>query len=272
MAGAVSERGALERLRISRHCICGLGLNCLSEVSSRRIKLFVVSSVEVQSIRKQRVFAAADGPNREEEVSTMSIDLTAPEAFESILREHQQTVFRMLTRLTSQGPHVEDLAQEVFLRLYRALPDFRGDAMLSTYLYRIVLNVAQDEWKRRRRERSHMATEPTLDRDADVEESANGWIETTPGDDRTQHARNPEQRLLDAQTEHIVEAALAALPDVERAVLVLYHQEECSYQAIAATLSLPINTVRTHLHRGRKRLSEMVHAQMHAHRPAAART
>ena len=55
---------------------------------------------------------------------------------------------------------MEDLAQEVFLRLYRALPEFRGDAALSTYLYRIVVNVAQDEWKRRRKERAVIASAP----------------------------------------------------------------------------------------------------------------
>ena len=61
-------------------------------------------------------------------------------------------VFRTLTRLTGSAECVDDLAQEVFLRLYRALPGFRGEAQLSTYLYRIVINVAQEEWKRRRRE------------------------------------------------------------------------------------------------------------------------
>ena len=55
-----------------------------------------------------------------------------------------------------------------------------------------------------------------------------------------------------------MEAALRELPEMERAVLVLYHQEECSYEGIAAALGLPINTVRTHLHRGRKRLSEVL--------------
>ena len=61
-------------------------------------------------------------------------------------------VFRTLVRLTGSREHVEDLAQEVFLRLFRALPGFREEALLSTYLYRITVNVAQDEWKRRRRE------------------------------------------------------------------------------------------------------------------------
>ena len=78
-------------------------------------------------------------------------------------------VFRTLSRMTGAGPHVEDLAQEAFLRLYRALPEFRGDATVSTYLYRIVVNLAQDEWKRRRKERTHMATEPAVVEDDD------GW-------------------------------------------------------------------------------------------------
>ena len=61
-------------------------------------------------------------------------------------------VFSTLLRLTGSREHVDDLAQEVFLRLYRALPSFRGEALMTTYLYRIVVNVAQDEWKRRRRD------------------------------------------------------------------------------------------------------------------------
>jgi RNA polymerase sigma-70 factor (ECF subfamily) len=56
--------------------------------------------------------------------------------------------------------------------------------------------------------------------------------------------------------------SLAQLPEMERAVLVLYHQEDCSYEGIALALSLPLNTVRTHLHRGRKRLSELVKTQL----------
>jgi RNA polymerase sigma-70 factor (ECF subfamily) len=183
-------------------------------------------------------------------------DLTSPENFEALVREHQGMVFRTLTRLTGSGAQVEDLAQEVFLRLYRALPEFRGDAALSTYLYRIVVNVAQDEWKRRRKERSVIASAPAVEEENDA-----GWIESFAGDELTEHARNPEQRMEDAEAQAAVEAALRELPEMERAVLVLYHQEECSYEGIAAALGLPINTVRTHLHRGRKRLAEVLGAR-----------
>jgi RNA polymerase sigma-70 factor (ECF subfamily) len=184
-------------------------------------------------------------------------DLTSPEAFEALVREHQGLVFRTLTRFTGAGAHVEDLAQEVFLRLYKALPYFRGESTMSTYLYRITYNVAQDEWKRRKRERSHVATGPAL------EEDDSSWIENFAGDALAgEHARSPEQRMVDAEMQMSVEAALGELSEIERAVLVLYHQEECSYEGIAAALEMPINTVRTHLHRGRKKLGERLKAKM----------
>jgi len=180
-------------------------------------------------------------------------DVTSPEQFEALVREHQGMVFRALTRLTGTGGQVEDLAQEVFLRLYRALPEFRGDSAVSTYLYRIVVNVAQDEWKRRRKERGVIASAPAMDDENDA-----GWIESFAGDELTEHARNPEQRMEDAEMQAAVDSALRQLPEMERTVLVLYHQEEVSYEGISAALGLPINTVRTHLHRGRKRLGEML--------------
>jgi RNA polymerase sigma-70 factor (ECF subfamily) len=184
-------------------------------------------------------------------------DLTSPEQFEALVREQQGMVFGTLTRMTGAGAHVEDLAQEVFLRLYRALPEFRGDAAISTYLYRIVVNVAQDEWKRRRKERLHLANEPA------TEDEAGSWIENFAGDELAgQHARTPEQLMEDAQTEAAVNEALEELAPIERAVLVLYHQEELSYEGISAALEIPINTVRTHLHRGRKRLGAMVRQRL----------
>jgi RNA polymerase sigma-70 factor, ECF subfamily len=182
-------------------------------------------------------------------------DLTSPENFETLVHEHQGMVFRTLTRLTGAGVHVEDLAQETFLRLYKALPHFRGDSTVSTYLYRIVVNIAQDEWKRRRKEREHIAAEPVFEDEGE----AASWIENFAGDALAgDHARTPEQKMVDAEVSQAVDAAMMELPEMERAVLMLYHQEECSYEGISVALDLPINTVRTHLHRGRKRLSDLV--------------
>ena len=200
--------------------------------------------------------------------SEMAVDWTSPEKFEALVLEHQGMVFRALTRLTGTGPHVEDLAQEAFLRLYRALPEFRGDATISTYLYRIVTNLAQDEWKRRQKERQHVVSE----QGHEEERETGPWLENFAGDGTAgRHARTPEQLLQETQVEQAVEAAMAELAPMERAVVVLYHQEECSYEGIAAALSLPINTVRTHLHRGRKRLGELVKAKLSVRPSSVAR-
>jgi len=164
--------------------------------------------------------------------------------FEQLVRDHQAMVFRTLLRLTGSREHVDDLAQEVFLRLYRALPSFRGEALVTTYLYRITVNVAQDEWKRRRRDdRSHVS----------LSDDVSQWEE------RLQHPdRNAEQQIEEREFRQGVEDQLQKLSAIERNILVLYHQEERSYEQIAYALGLPIGTVRTHLHRGRKKLREAI--------------
>lgn len=163
-------------------------------------------------------------------------------------------VFRTLLRLTGSRENVDDLAQEVFLRLYRALPSFRGEALITTYLYRITVNVAQDEWKRRRRDDRPLVS--LSDETADWEA-------------RLRHpGRNAEEQIEEREFQQMVEEHLQRLSQVERTVLVLYHQEERTYEQIALTLGLPIGTVRTHLHRGRKKLREQISASQGSKPPA----
>jgi RNA polymerase sigma factor (sigma-70 family) len=182
--------------------------------------------------------------------------------FEQIVRDHQEMVFRTLLRLNGSREHIEDLAQEVFFRLYRALPAFRGEALLTTYLYRIVVNVAQDEWKRRRRvERPLVSISSAV---SSNEDSESDW------EDRLAHpGLDAEEQLSQKQFQQLVERQLQHLSDVERTVLVLYHQEERSYEQIADALKLPMGTVRTHLHRGRKKLREGIQQQQTAERRPA---
>ena len=162
--------------------------------------------------------------------------------FEQLVREHQELVFRTLLRLTGDREQVEDLAQEVFLRLYRALPGFRGDALVTTYLYRITVNVAQDAWKRRRRDAHSLVS---------LSDEVSGW------EDRLAHPdRNAEQQIGDQEFADALDEQLQQLKHLERAVLVLYHQEERTYEQIALALGMPIGTVRTHLHRARKKLRD----------------
>ncbi|MBB5327590.1 RNA polymerase sigma factor [Tunturiibacter gelidoferens] len=170
----------------------------------------------------------------------MDTDLT----FEQLVRDHQAMVFRTLLRLTGSREHVDDLAQDVFLRLYRALPSFRGESLITTYLYRIAVNVAQDEWKRRRRDdRAHVS----------LSDETSAWEERLAHPDR-----NAEQQLEEREFQQTVEEQLQLLSQIERTILILYHQEERSYEQISYALGMPIGTVRTHLHRGRKKLREAI--------------
>jgi RNA polymerase sigma-70 factor, ECF subfamily len=167
-----------------------------------------------------------------------------PEDFGDIVREHQEMVFRTLTRMLGRSDSVPDLAQEVFLRLHRALPQFGHRARLSTYVNRIVINVAQDEWRRRRRpeHRAVSLSDPATDREHRLA-------------DRAPTAQAVLERR---ELETTVQALLEELPPAERAALVLFHQEGRRYDEIAAVLDVPVNTVRTHLHRGRSRLARLL--------------
>lgn len=175
------------------------------------------------------------------------LNLATDYQFEEVVREHQQMVFRTLARMVGRTDSLEDLAQEVFLRLYRALPSFRGEALISTYLYRIVVNVAQDEWKRLRREDR---------RNVSIADETEAW------EDRLKHpGLGADEQMEEREFEVAVQEHLQHLSNVERTVLVLYHQEDRSYQQIAASLGLPIGTVRTHLHRARKKLRDALEKQ-----------
>jgi RNA polymerase sigma-70 factor (ECF subfamily) len=183
------------------------------------------------------------------------LPVSADLSFEQVVREHQAMVFRTLYRLTGSREHLEDLAQEVFLRLYRALPSFQGESLVSTYIYRIAVNVAQNEWKRRRR-----TDRPLIS----ISEELSGW------EDRLEHPeRNAEQQMEEREFRLRVEEQLQELSNVERTVLVLYHQEERSYEQIAVALGMPIGTIRTHLHRGRKKLRERLQQQTAGERGTA---
>ncbi len=107
--------------------------------------------------------------------------MDSEQIFEQLVREHQDMVFRTLFRLLGTREHLDDLAQDVFLRLFRAWPQFRGEALLTTYLYRIAVNVAQDEWKRRKKER---------DSTVSISEESTDW------ENRLHHPdRNAEEQL-----------------------------------------------------------------------------
>jgi RNA polymerase sigma-70 factor (ECF subfamily) len=157
------------------------------------------------------------------------------EDFAQIIETHQASVFHTLARLTGEREGLEDLAQEVFLRLYRALPHFEGRAKLSTFLYRIIVNVVNDEFSRRR----------TARRMEPLEQCAFDVPHPAPG---------PDGLLERNRFQDAFEAALATLPLRDRTILTLHYQEERSYADICTILDIPMGTVKTQLFRAREKL------------------
>ena len=127
-------------------------------------------------------------------------------SFEQIVKDHQALVFRTLARLLGRTDALDDLAQDVFLRLYRALPNFRGEALVSTYLYRIAVNVARDEGARRRKESRNISLSAPISHDAD-----STW------ESRLEHpGLDPAEELEDKEFASLVQQHLNQLSEAER--------------------------------------------------------
>jgi RNA polymerase sigma-70 factor (ECF subfamily) len=155
-------------------------------------------------------------------------------AFRAFVVHYQRVVGACLSRMLGRGPHVEDLAQEVFLRAYRAMPTFEidGSAKPSTWLLTIATRAALDVRKRR--------VIPLFPLDDEAAKIADA---TTP---ETTRARTELGRAIDQ--------AAAKLPDDQRAVLVLVEHHGLSMTEIAAVLDVPEATVKTRLFRAREKM------------------
>ena len=153
-----------------------------------------------------------------------------PMAFRAFVVRYERMVFALLSRMLGQGPEVEDLAQETFVRAYRAFPSFDpdGPAKVSTWLLTIATRLALDSRKK------HRATEPV--------------DETLPA------ASTPERELERRQLGNAISAAAAALPDDQRAALVLAEMHGLSTAEIAEALGVPENTAKTRLFRAREKM------------------
>ncbi len=143
-------------------------------------------------------------------------------AFEALVRRWQQPVARFLARLLGQDDRVQDLCQDVFLRVYLAGPRYRENGCFSTWLYRIALNAARDAGRRRRHEPRPLP-EPEPEGDADPADSI------------------CEQR----EQADAVAAAVAELPPPLREVLVLRHYQEMSFEDMARLLGAPASTLKS---------------------------
>lgn len=166
------------------------------------------------------------------------------EAFATLVRQHEGLVFNMAARLLGDGEEARDVAQEVFLQVYRTLGSFQGRSSLRTWIYRIVVNRARNRrrwWHRRRRER----TEP-LDELSPAEELR--------ASRRGAGEEDPFQRVERLERARRVQLALDRVSFDHRAILLLREVEGLSGQEVATALGVPEGTVKSRLARAREAL------------------
>jgi RNA polymerase sigma-70 factor (ECF subfamily) len=164
--------------------------------------------------------------------------------FDQVYEQFKLPVWRLARRLTRSDEEALDTTQEIFLRVWRGLPGFRGEAKISTWVFQIAWNHLRAH--RRRMGRNLQFISEGTDGDRELAMIA-----------RDPHA-DPERRAASVELLDRVEDALAELPEHYRVVVWLRDGEELSYREIADTLDLPIGTVRSRLARARDALRRMV--------------
>jgi RNA polymerase sigma-70 factor, ECF subfamily len=157
-------------------------------------------------------------------------------AFGELVEHYKDLVYAVVYRMTADRTQVDDLAQEVFLKVHRGLPYFRGEARLSTWIYRIVQNVCSQARAQRRPERSL--------------ERPDGTPAIEP--------RSADASFADLELRDRLEKAITRLPDNYRLLIASHYLQGVPYEALAEALNIPLGTVKTHLYRAKRQLRELM--------------
>jgi RNA polymerase sigma-70 factor, ECF subfamily len=166
-------------------------------------------------------------------------------ALNALVRKHEVRAYQYAFRLTRNSEEAADVVAEAFVRVFNALPNFKGNSTFGTWIYRILTNCFLDMKKKDKgRTTSLESTVPTPDGDMERQ------IEDPAG--------TPQDELERTDRERRVQRAVRSLPEYQRAMIVMYHAENMSYEDISAALDLPIGTVKSRLNRARLSLRELL--------------
>jgi len=164
--------------------------------------------------------------------------------FSEIVDLYKRRVFSMTYKFTNNYDEAQDLAQDIFLKIYKELGGFRFESKLSTWIYRVSINMCLD-WKRKN-SRVKVINLTGMSKGND-EEPTIDIIDDSP---------LPEEKLIVLEDKQLVHKVIYQLPDIYKAVIIMYHFNNMSYSEIAQTLDIPEKTVETRLYRGRRILKE----------------
>ncbi len=174
-------------------------------------------------------------------------------AFNEVVRVHGDKVFNLVLRMVGNRAEAEDIAQEVFVTVFKSIESFRGESKFTTWLLRIAANHSKNRIKylaRRSTDKEGLDALP----DAVMADEGNAPAQS--------HIEGPDRLLEAAQVEDIMQKAIAALDEEHRLVVVLRDIEELSYEEIGEITGLPEGTVKSRLHRARMALKEQLEGKI----------
>ena len=175
-------------------------------------------------------------------------------AFNELVRAYERRVFALVLRMLGNSAEAEDLAQEVFVQVFKAIGTFRGESKLSTWIYRIAINLCKNRAKYLRV------------RHTDEQQELEAVAERVPlGEARRANVgqvERPDEALAGRQVEHIVQIAILEIEPSFRECLVLRDVEELTYEEIEEITGLAAGTVKSRIHRARAMLREIVEKRL----------
>ena len=172
------------------------------------------------------------------------------QAFDLLVLKYQHRLIKLISRYIRDSAEVYDVAQESFLKAYRALPNFRGDSAFYTWLYRIAINTAKN----------HLVSQSRRPPDSDVDSSD---AEQYEGQSDLKEYATPERMLLKDEIERTLIEAIDQLPADLRTAITLRELEGMSYEEIAQTMDCPIGTVRSRIFRAREAINKRLEPLLH---------
>lgn len=171
-----------------------------------------------------------------------------PRAFEQLVANYQSNVYNLIYRMIGSREEAEDLAQEVFVTVFKKIDTFRGDSALSTWIYRIATNVCKNRQKYlRRRYCDVVARSDTVQRSL----NSSGEVESLRTSSRISR---PDELVEGFQMERIIQNEINSLEEEQRLIIVLRDIQGLAYEEISEITGLPLGTVKSRLHRARMTL------------------